>query len=69
MGKVETAMRRIVLMLLGLTVTAHVVAIEIATVTYLAVSSYREAAACHMLHYGIACHHLCISADSKSYYQ
>jgi hypothetical protein len=51
-------------MFLGLTVTADVVAIEIATVAYLAVSSDREAATCYMLHNRIACHHLCVGTNN-----
>ena len=64
MGKVETSMAGIVLMLFGLTVAAHVVAEEIARVSHLAIAADAEVLATGMVHHAVAGIHLRQSSRS-----
>ena len=59
MRNIETTMARVILVLVCQTVTAYVVAIEVAAHGNLAITTHAEALAVYMLHHTIGSHRLC----------
>ena len=60
MGNVETSVTGVVSMLLGLTVTAHVITKEIARISHFTVTTHAQPVAFGMIHHTISGIHLCI---------
>ena len=59
MRNVELAVRRVVLVLFGLRVTTHVVAVEVAAVGHFAIATYAEALAIGSIEHTVGCIFLC----------
>ena len=56
---VELSVRGVVLVLFGLRVAAHVVAVEVAAESHLAIATHAQSVAAGMTHYTVAGVHLC----------